>query len=899
MEQKNKLMELKPYQHKVIKDLEHFLSYLQKEETPAKAFNTYWKDKLGISYAPQLDGSFEGMKPYKDNIPNAVHIAIKVPTAGGKTFIACNALHTINKHFNQGNTKTVVWLVPWSNLLQQTVKNLSNPNHPYREKLNSLFGNRVEVYEKDQLLEGANFNPTTVTEQLNIFVFNFSSLRINSRKKDDRKVFQENGALESFRTTVDKDLILQDTDETALINIIRSLNPIVVVDESHNAESDLSVEMLNNLNPSLVLDLTATPKDNSNIISFVNALALKKENMVKLPVVVYNHHKKEEVITSALHLQRQLELLAIEEERATGKYIRPIILFQAQSNIKGKNNTTFQKIKEQLVKLKIPEEQIKIKTSGIDELKGVDLMAKDCPVKYIITVNALKEGWDCPNAYILASLADKSSAVEVEQILGRVLRQPYVVKHKEALLNMSFVLTASSKFNETLDSIIKGLQESGFSKDDYYAEEAPEEDLTSNEILQQDLFSSEPEPEDYVKSDEDFDVNDIEFNPNDNVTLDTVGQQNTLVSQITEKAKVEGQTFEQKVNEIEIDDTTSIFTDIMKTSPKIYKLDAQFKNKANKIKLPQFFKKVEKRELEEVSLFEELNSEDQYLNKVSLLDGFKLSNYSTQITFDDISKEIYAVDFNEQKKTATAQKVSKRAKEILVDTILSKPKKSQVNQISSIIVSKLGDMTPISQQELQKYVSRVFDNLSAEQIRDIVDNDFIYVKRIRDKINDLTDTYAKERFKVLIDSNKIIVKDNFEFPETITFLNPSTTIGKSLYDREASMNNYEQKMIMEVASLGNIVFWHRNLERGKGFALNGFSSKHYPDFILYTKKGNIILLETKGDVYDNDDSRNKNILGKTWAEKAGDNYKYFMVFESKQVENTYTATTVIEVIKGL
>lgn len=892
-------MELKPYQQRVIKDLEHFLSYLQKEPTPATAFNQFWEDKLGIPYTPQLDGSFTGMRPYKDNIPEAVHIAIKVPTAGGKTFIACNALHTINKHFNQGNSKAVVWLVPWSNLLQQTVNSLSTVGHPYREKLNSLFGNRVEVYEKDQLLQGANFNPTSVTEQLNIFVFNFSSLRINSRKKEDRKVFQENGALESFRPFVDKSLVLPDTDETALINVIRSLNPIVIVDESHNAESDLSVEMINNLNPSLVLDLTATPKENSNIISFVNALALKKENMVKLPVVVYNHHKKEEVITSALHLQRQLELLAIEDEKVTGKYIRPIILFQAQSNIKGKDNTTFQRIKEQLIKIQIPEEQIKIKTSGIDELKDIDLMAKDCPVRYIITVNALKEGWDCPNAYILASLADKSSAVEVEQILGRVLRQPYVVKHKEALLNMSFVLTASSKFNETLDSIVKGLQESGFSKDDYYAEEAPEEELTPNDILANNLFSEEPKPDSYIKSDDDFDVNQVEFNPNEEVTLESISQQNTIVSHITEKAKVEGQTFEQKVDELEIDDTTSIFTDIMKTAPRVYKIDTQFKEVANSIKLPQFFKKVEDGQLDEVSLFEELNSEDQYLSKVSLLDGFKLSNYSTHVTFDDISKEIYAVDFNEQKKTATAQKVSKRAKEILVDTILSKPKASQVNQISSIIVSKLGDMTPISHQELQRYVGRVFDNLSSEQIRDIVDNDFIYVKKIRDKINEVTNEYAKERFKVLIDSNKIIVKENFSFPQSLSFLNPSTTIGKSLYDREDSMNNYEQNMIMEVASLDNIVFWHRNLERGKGFALNGFSSNHYPDFILYTEKGNVVLLETKGDDRDNSDSKNKNILGKTWAEKAGNNFKYFMVFENKKVDNTYTSKSVIEVIKGL
>ncbi|WP_027393152.1 DEAD/DEAH box helicase [Aquimarina latercula] len=891
-------MELKPYQHKVIQDLEQFLAYTQKEETPKKAFDQYWEDKLGMPYTPQLDGSFSGMTPYKDNIPNAVHIAIKVPTAGGKTFIACNALHTINKHFNQGNVKAVVWLVPWSNLLQQTVKNLSNPNHPYREKLNSLFGNRVEVYEKDQLLQGANFNPTSVTEQLNIFVFNFSSLRINSRKKDDRKVFQENGALESFRNTiVDQDLVLPDTDETALINVIRSLNPIVVVDESHNAESDLSVEMLNNLNPSLVLDLTATPKANSNIISYVNALALKKENMVKLPVVVYNHHKKEEVITSALHLQRQLELIAKEEEKETGKYIRPIILFQAQSNIKGKDNTTFQKIKEQLVKLQIPEEQIKIKTSGIDELKGIDLMSKNCPVRYIITVNALKEGWDCPNAYILASLADKSSAVEVEQILGRVLRQPYVVKHENALLNMSFVLTASSKFNDTLDNIVKGLQESGFSKDDYYAEEQPEEELTPNEILQGNIFEDDKSTENEVQSDEDFNVEAITFNPNEEVTLETIKQSNPLLTQITEKAEQQGTEFEQKVNELEIDDNTSIFTEVMKTQPPIYKMDTQFTAIASQLKLPQFH--IEKKDDLQSDLFPELNAEWELLHKNSLLDGFKLSNYNTEVTFDEISKDIIAVDFDESKGTATARKVNARTKTVLVDTILSKPKESQINQVSSIVVSKLGDMTPISHQELKKYIGRVFENLNPEQIRDIVENDFIYVKKIKDKIKKLSDTYAKERFKVLIDSNKIIVRNSFEFLEKITPLSLSTNINKSLYEREGKMNNYEQSMILEVASLENIVFWHRNFETNKGFPLNGFSSNHYPDFILYTEKGNTILLETKGDHLVNEDSRNKNILGKTWEKLAGEKFKYFMVFQSEKVENTYTAHSVIEVLKGL
>jgi len=449
-----------------------------------------------------------------------------------------------------------VWLVPWSNLLQQTYNNLSNPSHPYREKLNSLFGNKVEVFQKEQLLQGANFNPTTTTEQLNIFVLNFSSLRIDKAKKEDRKIFQENGALESFRSFLNPELTLEGTDDTALINVIRNLNPIVIVDESHNAESDLSVEMLKNLNPSLVLDLTATPKENSNIISYVSALKLKKEHMVKLPVIVFNHHRKEEVISSALHLQRQLELHAIEEEKITGKYIRPIVLFQAQSNIKGKDNTTFQKIKEQLVKLQIPEEQIKIKVSGTDELKGVNLMDRNCPVKYIITVNALKEGWDCPNAYILASLADKSSAVEVEQILGRVLRQPYVTKHQEPLLNMSFVLTASFKFQETLDNIVKGLQEAGFSKDDYYAKQVEEEPMSREEVLQKELFEDKESYNDEPLSDEDFDLGKIDFNPNDNTTLEFYKnpETKTIISTITEKATIQGQEFEKNIENFEVDE---------------------------------------------------------------------------------------------------------------------------------------------------------------------------------------------------------------------------------------------------------------------------------------------------------------------------------------------------------
>lgn len=893
-------MELKSYQQQVINDLDLFLEYLQKHPTPALAFKNYWEDKVG-AYELKLDGTYSGMSPYKDNILQTPHVAIKVPTAGGKTFIACNAIHSIISTYDSSRPKAVVWLVPWSNLLQQTASNLSDPTHPYRQKLNTLFNHSVEVYEKEALLQGANFNPTSVSEQLNIFVFNFSSLRINSKKKDDRKIYQQNGALEAFRDiVVEQDLVLPDTDESALINIIRSLNPLVIVDESHNAESDLSVEMLQNLNPSFVLDLTATPKKNSNIVSYVNAIELKKEHMVKLPVIVYNHSRKEEVINSALHLQRQLEQLAIQESLNGGKKIRPIILFQAQSNIKGSDNTTYQKIKEKLIELKIPEEQIKIKVSGLDELKGIDLMAENCPVRYIITVNALKEGWDCPFAYILASLADKSSAVEVEQILGRVLRQPYVLKHKEPLLNLSFVLTASAKFNQTLDNIVKGLQDAGFSNKDYYAEEIITEEIpvTDKEALNRELFGGTEEVTTHF---DDADITNINV---DAISFDPTAKEvtpiaNTAISQITQKAIEEGKAFENRLTE-DAGDSTEYLLREMGKEPKRYKIVEHFHQVAEDIALPQFYKKLEENILNQELVFEELSQGEVFLNRDQLLSTFKLSTKNTEIDFNSVSAEVVKVDYDEKRKDAVISKFSVQAKKILVDTIVAKPKEKQVKDITSIMVSKIGNMTPIAEQEIKKYIERIFSDFSTEEIIDAVNNEYNYIYKIKAKILELANQHAREEFKKLLDTNKIIVKPNFKFKDTLVHTKEGAMINKSLYEREGIMNNFEQSLIMDVASLDNVLFWHRNSDnKDKGFYLNGYSNNHYPDFILYTQKGNVVLVETKGDFLDNDDSKAKNILGKKWAEKSGDNYKYFMVFESKNVDGCYTAKNFLDIIGEL
>ena len=871
-------MELKSYQQKVIDNIEEYLDYVQEYKDLSTAFNKYWTDKIG-PYNP-LDGT--GMEPYKNNIPNAAHVCIKVPTAGGKTFIAVNALHTIFSAYDSSKPKVVIWLVPWSNLLQQTVDSLSNPEHPYRQKLNSLFNNRVEVYQKEDLLQGSNFNPTVVRDQLSIFVMSFASLR--ARKKEDRKVYQENGQLESFASQFkDNNHVLDGVDDTALINVMRYLNPVLVVDESHNAESPLSVDMLKNLNPSFILDLTATPKENSNILSLVPAIELKKEHMVKLPVIVYNNHDKTEVINNALHLQRKLEILAKKQEKEGGKYIRPIVLFQAQPKTNN-DNTTFEKLKEQLLSLGIPESHIKIKTANIDELKDIDLMSKECEVRYIITINALKEGWDCPFAYILASLADKSSPVDVEQILGRVLRQPYVQRHTSFQLNVSYVLTASAKFNETLQSIVKGLQESGFSERDYRKiDKMTDEEKKSTEV---NTIIPEQKELDFI------DKNRVTFNP---IINEDELEYTTVIKEIESIAEEQNQLLEKQIIEQEkqpVDE--NIFLE-MGDKVKRYKVKDSNKEFVESIEFPQFYLKVVSSDI--------FGTDEELLNRESLLKDFKLSNEDIKIDFERISSDLYKVDLEESSKDEYRPSFTKiednMVKDPISEYILAKPKESQIVDITYQLMQVIGNMYPIPDQEIKLYISRILSNMTSEQLRDILSRKWSYTNRIKDKIRLLADMYAEQRFLDLLKSKQITTKNSWKLRNEIVPGKEGSSIGNSLYEREGSMNNFEERVAMEIGTSSNIVFWHRNLGRSKGFYINGFKANHYPDFILKTKSGKIIIIETKGDHLDGTDSEAKCRLGNEWERQAGDNFAYFMIFDRNPIEGAYTLEKAKELISGM
>lgn len=881
-------MELKGYQQTNLNALDRFLTCVDKNNNIANGFIEFWQTNN-----PPLT-PFPGtiIEPYKNNVKGAPHICHKVPTGGGKTFIASAALKVAMAHINP-LYKVVVWLVPSNAILEQTLRNLRNKQHPYRQRIDTDFQNRVEVFDKQQALTGHGFTLTTVRENLCILVMSFDSFRTNN--KDGRKVYQENGYLQSFAPLISSQL--EGDDEVQLMKVLQAVHPLVVVDESHNATSKLSEQMLNDLQPSLVIDLTATPRENSNIICFTDALELKRNNMVKLPVIVYNHTSKSQVIDSALHLQRKLEQTAKQE--TNGNYIRPIVLFQAESKQQGtEDRETFAKVKQTLMDLKIPEEQIKIKTAEIDELKGIDLMSPTCPVRYIITINALKEGWDCPFAYILASLADKSSAVDVEQIVGRVLRLPYAMRNQKDILNLSYVLTASAKFQETLDNVVAGLNHAGFSDRDYRAIDAsepvkePEKEVVNPTSLFPE-FDSETET-----TDDDVDLTQITFKPVDYTQDDSVSSfteeqalyetNNSIVGNILENAQKQA---EEMDKQIENQDDFMIAPDIA-PQVKTATIQSVFTDSAKQVVLPMFYVTNDS---PQDSLFG--RPDDVKLEGQHLLKTFKLSAQSADITFAAAETSMYKVDIDEKtdEHAPRYEKVKGATYNYILDYIRqSENFEKKLHRCSVIVAETMGKMIPLTQKDIQGYVARIFENFNDEQLEDFMRHIQEYTLIIKKKILALEDEHKEKEFCDMLNVDKIFTKPAYSIPNKITLKSPSQGITKMLHTKEESVNGFEAEVINAVANLESVEWWTRNVEM-HGFYINGFIN-HYPDFIIKTKKGKIVLLETKGDHLE---AAKKIQLGNLWASKSGNEYRYCLVYKDRQVDGAYTKSEFIDMMKSL
>ncbi|MEX1089836.1 MAG: DEAD/DEAH box helicase family protein [Phycisphaeraceae bacterium] len=394
------------------------------------------------------------------------YVCLKVPTGGGKTAIAAYAVRSMLEVLGQRESGPVLWLAPSTPIVEQTIAALRDRSHPYRQELDRAFDGRVTVCD----LGGALYlRKPTLEAQCVVIVTTIQALRVEDT--DGRKVYEPNGELKHHfdGLNVEQREALfaraaegEDPTLPTLANVLRMNRPAVVMDEAHNARTPLSFETLRRIGPSCVLELTATPAGDSNVLFQVSAARLKSEQMIKMPVMLRARTHARDAIKSAVEKRKELAELA-EAERAEKGYVRPIVLYQAQS---GKGELNVEGVKQVLVsELGIDAARVAICTGSVDELPDMPISSPGNPVEHIITVQKLREGWDCPFAYVLCSVGNLGARTAVEQLLGRILRMPYARFRRADELNRAYCYATSAHFQAAANELEAALVENcGFDR---------------------------------------------------------------------------------------------------------------------------------------------------------------------------------------------------------------------------------------------------------------------------------------------------------------------------------------------------------------------------------------------------------------------------------------------------
>ncbi len=450
------MITLKDYQSRVLDSLRDFFRQCAKDGRPEAAFQAV-QLRNGRTPPPYIPVTAAGLAP---GMP---YVCLRVPTGGGKTLLACYAAGLAMSGYMRAERAVVLWLVPSNTILDQTADALRDPRHPYRRALELACGT-VEVVTIEEALR---LSRATVEGQTVVIVATIQSFRVEDTT--GRKVYDQNGAFAEHLLNVPADRLadlLPGADgkpKPSLVNMLRLRRPVVIVDEAHNARTDLSFVTLGNVLPSCIIEFTATPARKgtpSNVLHHVSAAELKAAEMVKLPLRVITRHpsQRDQLLAEAITLRADLEKLALAEAQQTGEYLRPIMLIQAE-RVDG-----CEPLRDRLVaEFGIAKEEVKISVGTLDELKNVrDIASPKCAVRFIITVQKLREGWDCPFAYVLCSLRETRSATAIEQIVGRILRLPKAQAKQHPDLNCAYAFSISDSLPEVLNELREALESNGF-----------------------------------------------------------------------------------------------------------------------------------------------------------------------------------------------------------------------------------------------------------------------------------------------------------------------------------------------------------------------------------------------------------------------------------------------------
>jgi type III restriction enzyme len=854
-------MELKPFQRTALDILATFLERARTLANPEQAFIESWRTRETPKTPP----------PYRTmpGLPGVPNVCLRLPTGGGKTLLASHTVAIAGRHYLERDFPVVLWMVPTNTIRVQTAEALKKPGHPYRAALDDAFDGRVSVFDAAEI---AQIRPQDLTERVTVIVITIQSLRTSNT--DGRKAYAHSENYEPHFAHIPADAPgLERAEDGSLkfsfVNLMAFHRPLVIVDEAHKAGTSLSFDMLAALRPACIVEFTATPntdpRTGSNILYRASAAQVKGAQMIKLPIVLTEHPDWRAAVHDAIETRARLA----ETAKADPRYIRPLTLFQAQD--KGQE-VTVEVLKQYLIDNEnIPAEKIAVATGEQRELDSINLFDKACKVDFIITVEALKEGWDCSFAYVLCSVANIGSATDIEQLLGRVLRMPYAEERNQPALNRAYTHVSSPRFGEGAKALTDTLVEKmGFEPDEAASvveqRQAPLPGLDANA----DLFARAPVL--------------LE-------TLDAAPDLSGLAPEVAERVKVETrddgtvtvtvqgdipQELEQRLVATMTPDRQERVRQAVQRHRVAHRNSTSPAERGEKFAVPRLFLQVQ--------------GELELADKETILDlgGWNLNKYAAELTPSEFAihenAERWEVDLRGEKVIYSHIEQSAQLEIGLL-------KLDWTDLQLSRWLDKECRQADVTQPVLLEFCRKTVAHLTTTRgfaLNDLLRFKFQLAKAVQQKIAAYRQQAFAANYQTFLFGTEAQVTtgfaDGFAFdnrPYPAAWLYSGALQFKkhffgSVGELKAIGEEFECAKLLDATP--QVKFWIRNLSQhpDTSFWLQTSTDRFYPDFVAMLQDGRLLVVEYKGELEKAEDTKEKSNLGELWAARSSGNGVFLM-----------------------
>jgi type III restriction enzyme len=847
-------MELKNFQRAALDTLAAYLERARISGDDAQAFAQILRQREPDTAPP----------PYRTitGLPGVPNVCLRLPTGAGKTLLAAHTVAVAGRHFLERDYPVVLWLVPTNTIRVQTAEALKNPAHPYRAALDDAFDGRVSVFDVSEI---GQIRPQDLIDRVSVIVVTIQTLRVSNT--EGRRVYAHSENFESHfahipATTQGLERKEDGSIKFSFVNLMAFHRPLVIVDEAHKAGTNLSFEMLAALCPSCIVEFTATPntdpRNGSNVLFRASAAEVKAAEMIKLPIILTEHPDWRAAVHDAIETRARLA----ETAREDSCYIRPITLFQAQD--RGQE-VTVEVLKTYLIDNEsIALDKIAVATGEQRELDNLDLFNRACPIEFIITVEALKEGWDCPFAYVLCSVANISSATDIEQLLGRVLRMPYAKARSQDALNRAYTHVSSPRFGEGARALADTLIEKmGFEPDEAAAALQQRQPPLPGLDTTPDLFSRAPVL--------------LE-------TLDSAPDLSGLAPEIAERVKVvpraDGGVTVTVQGEISEELEQCLIANVAPDRRERIRTAVH----RHRISQRNSMAPVERGEKFAVPrLFLDVQGELELAEKELILDlgGWTLNDYPAQLTPEEFAihetAERWEVDLKGEK---VVYKYLEQNAQLEIGLLKLDWTDLQLSRWLDGHTRQLDILQPVLLEFCRKTVAYL-TTTRGMALNDLLRFKYQLAKAVQEKIAAYRQQAFAASYQTFLLSPQATVTTSFA--DGFAFDNrpyPAARFYQGAYQfdkhfpgpvGELSAQGEEFECAKLIDTLPQVKFWIRNLSGRPhtSFWLPTSTDRFYPDFVVMLKDGRTFAIEYKGaHLADTPDTLEKTNIGQLWAAKS-------------------------------